>query len=250
MINWREKFIATGIHFAVTMLLAAIAAALIFLVWFPDPFQTIVGGTGLFLLVVGCDLALGPLLSLVIYDSRKSRRELITDYAVVGAVQIAALVYGVVIVAGTRPVYVAFTNDRYEVVTARDIEPEELAAARSPEYASLPWTGPRFIAIHVPEAERNDALFQSLEGKEEQLRPKFYVALESELEAIRQRAQPFADLEARKPESKEMIAEATRDAVPANTLAWLPLRYREVFWTAIVDTRTGLPVAYIPLDPY
>ena len=250
MINWREKFIATGIHFAVTMVLAAIAAALIFLVWFPDPLQTIVGGTGLFLLVVGCDLALGPLLSLVIYDSRKSRRELVTDYAVVGAVQIAALVYGVTIVAGTRPVYVAFTNDRFEVVTARDIKDEELAAARSPEYASLPWTGPRLVAIDVPEAERNDALFQSLEGNEEHLRPKFYVALEAKIEAIRQRAEPFADLEVRKPESKPLIAEATRDAGAPNTLAWLPLRYREVFWTAIVDTRTGRPVAYIPVDPY
>ena len=89
-----------------------------------------IGGTELFLLVVGCDLALGPLISLVIYNSRKSRRELITDYSIVGVVQIAALVYGVVILAGTRPVYVAFSKDRLEVVTARDIRDAELAAAQ------------------------------------------------------------------------------------------------------------------------
>ena len=71
MIVWREKFVATGIHFLVTLTFAAIAAALVFLVWFPDPFQTMIGGTELFLLVVGCDLALGPLISLVIYNSRK-----------------------------------------------------------------------------------------------------------------------------------------------------------------------------------
>ena len=76
MIVWREKFVATAIHFLVTLLLAACAAALIFLVWFPDPLQTMIGGTELFMLVVGCDLALGPLISLVIYNSRKSRREL------------------------------------------------------------------------------------------------------------------------------------------------------------------------------
>ena len=95
MIVWREKFVATGIHFLVTLGLAACAAAVIFLVWFPDPFATMIGGTELFLLVVGCDLALGPLISLVIYDSRKSRLELITDYSIVGIVQIVALVYGV-----------------------------------------------------------------------------------------------------------------------------------------------------------
>ena len=43
MINWREKFLAFGIHFLATLLLGACAAALIFLVWFPDPFETMVG---------------------------------------------------------------------------------------------------------------------------------------------------------------------------------------------------------------
>jgi hypothetical protein len=251
MINWREKFIATGVHFAVTMVLAAIAAALIFLVWFPDPFQAIVGGTGLFLLVVGCDLALGPLLSLVIYNSRKSRRELLTDYAVVGAVQIAALVYGVIVVAGTRPVYVAFNKDRFEVVTARDISDDELTAAKSPEYTSLPWTGPRFVAIEVPEAERNDALFQSLAGNEEHQRPRFYVPVDSQQESIRQRAKPLAELASHKPESKPMIDGLAAGAgVSGGKLAWLPLHYRGAFWTVIVDTTTGRPVEYLPVDPY
>ena len=45
MIVWREKFIATAIHFLVTLALAACAAALIFLVWFPSPFATMIGGT-------------------------------------------------------------------------------------------------------------------------------------------------------------------------------------------------------------
>jgi hypothetical protein len=78
MIVWREKLVATAIHFGATLVLGAIAAALIFLVWYPAPFQKMVGGTELFMLVVGCDLALGPLMSLVIYNSRKSRRELLT----------------------------------------------------------------------------------------------------------------------------------------------------------------------------
>ncbi len=251
MIDWREKFVATGVHFAITMLLAAIAAALIFLVWFPSPYQTIVGGTGLFLLVVGCDLALGPLLSLVIYNSRKSRRELITDYAVVAAVQIAALVYGVMVVAGTRPVYVAFNKDRFEVVTARDIADAELAAAKSPEFLSLPWTGPEFIATDVPEADRNDVLFQALAGNEEFQRPKFYVPFEAKLDALRQRARPLADLVARKPEAKALIDEISNGAKDtADSLAWLPLHYRGQFWTAVIDRNTGLPAHYLPIDPY
>src|SRR4051794_23194912 len=184
MIVWREKFIATAVHFLVTLTLAACAAALIFLVWFPDPFQTMIGGTELFILVVGCDLALGPLISLVIYNSRKSRRELLMDYSIVGAVQIAALVYGIFILAGTRPVYVAFSTDTLEVVTARDISDVELAAAKNPAYASLPLNGPRFVGIEVPEKEHNDAVFEAMRGNEEHMRPRFFVAYEAVIEKI------------------------------------------------------------------
>ena len=79
MILWREKFRAFGIHFATTLFVAALAAALIFFVWYPPPYATMVGGLKLFVLVTGIDLALGPLLSLVVYDSRKSRRALVFD---------------------------------------------------------------------------------------------------------------------------------------------------------------------------
>ena len=188
MINWREKFLAFAIHFVATAALGACAAALIFLVWFPHPFATMIGGTELFLLVVGCDLALGPLLSLVVYNTRKSRGKLVFDYVVIGILQLCAMLYGVYIVAGTRPVYVAFSMDRFEIVTARDIDDKELAAARSPEYRRLPLTGPKLINVVVSKADHNDALFEALAGNEEHQRPKFYQPFASGLEKIRRRA--------------------------------------------------------------
>src|SRR5687768_15235130 len=188
MIIWREKFIATTIHFLVTLVLAGIAAALIFLLWYPDPFHEMIGGTELFLLIVGSDLALGPLMSLVIYNSRKSRRELLLDYGIVGVIQIGALVYGVSIMADARPVWVAFYTERYEVVLAGDLREKELNAAKDPQYGQVSWTGPRFIGVAVPPEDRNDAMFQALEGNEEHLRPKFYVPYESKLERVRERA--------------------------------------------------------------
>jgi hypothetical protein len=251
MIVWREKFLATGIHFGVTLIFAAIAAALVFLLWFPDPLQTMIGGTQLFVLVVGCDLALGPLISLGIYNSRKSRRALLVDYTVVGAVQIAALVYGVFVLAGTRPVYVAFSKDRLEVVTAREIADEELDAATNPRYRSLPLLGPRFVAISVPAAERSEALFESLKGNEEHERPRFYVAYESQLEQIRARAKPLADLKQRHPESKLLLEAALAEiGIPAARLRWLPVRHRNGFWTALIDIEDGMPKGYVAVDPY
>jgi hypothetical protein len=250
-IPWREKWRAFGIHFAVTLVLAAGAAAIIFGVWFPAPFDELVGGAELFVLVVGCDLVLGPLLSLVIWDRRKGRNKLIFDYCVVGLIQLGALAYGVYIVAGSRPVYVAFVGDRLEVVTARDVRPAELAAAKDPKYSSLPVTGPMLVAVVVPAADRNDALFQALDGNEEQSRPKFFVPYESQLATIQKHIFPLADLEKRHPEAKEKIAAARAAAgLPDAQLRWMPVRYREAFWTVVVDAASGQPLEYFALDPY
>jgi hypothetical protein len=251
MIVWREKLIATAIHFGVTAVLAAIAAALIFLVWFPPPFQKIMGGTELFLLVVGCDLVLGPLLSLVVYNSRKPRRQLLIDYSIIGIVQLGALVYGVLIVSGTRPVAVAFSGDRIEVVSARDVSEKNLAEARDPQYATLPWTGPRYVYIDVPAADHDDALFASLGGDEEHMRPKFYRPYEFALPDIRRRGGRLDELVAKHPQAKSQIDAAVAAAdVPADRLLWLPARGITGFWTALIDGDTGLPVGYFPLDPY
>jgi len=251
MIVWREKFVATGIHFLVTLTLAAVAAALIFVVWFPDPFETMIGGTELFLLVVGCDLALGPLISLVIYDSRKSRRALVFDYAVVGVIQILALVYGVHTLAATRPVYVAFNHDRIEIVSAGDIRDDELAAAKSPIYASLPLTGPKLISITVPAADQQDAMFQSVEGNEEHMRPRFYGPYETQLAQMRARAKTIQELEEKHPKSKPLLDKArTGLPVPAQRVRWLPVHHRKGFWTALIDIENGKPLEYVDFDPY
>ena len=251
MILWREKFIATSVHFAVTLVLAGIAAGLIFLVWYPDPFDDMIGGTELFLLVVGCDLALGPLLSLVVFDSRKSRRQLIFDYSVISVLQIGALVYGVLVVADSRPAYITFSGDRLEVVAAGTLKPKELQAARDPQFRTVPWTGPKFVAVVIPAADMNDAIFEALAGNEEQLRPKFYVTWQSQIEKIRQKAQTLDVLEAKHPASKQLVQQALRGGgVPVERLRWLPVRHMKGFWTALVDTDTGEPVAWIPLDPY
>lgn len=251
MIAWREKFKAFGIHFLVTLALAAVAAWIIFGIWFPAPFAAMVGGYELFFLVVGCDLALGPLMSLVIYNSRKSRRELILDYTLVAIVQLGALVYGVSIVSGSRPVYVAFSQDRFEVVSAADITPKELAAATDPKFRKLPWSGPQVVAVFVPLAQHNDALFEALKGNEEHMRPKFYVPYESQLPAVLKSALPLAELEKRHPKSTVILAEARRNAGrPDTDLRWLPVRCRLAFWTVFIDATTGAPVSYVNFDPY
>jgi hypothetical protein len=251
MIRWREKFVAFGIHFLVTLAVAACAAALIFLVWFPTPFQEMVGGTKLFLLVVTCDLALGPLTSLVIYDSRKSRGKLIFDYVVIGLVQLASFFYGVYAVSQARPVYIVFAKDHLQVVCASEVEVRELAQARQGQYKSLPKFGPVLVGTNVPHEDHNDALLMALSGRDVPLRPKFYVSYDSVAAEVSKRARSFDELRAKSPAISNILGRTLKDlGRPPGELGWLPLEHRTGSWTAVIDRHTGQPLTYINLDPY
>lgn len=251
MIRWREKLTAFAIHFVATAAFALAAAALIFLVWYPAPYHEMMGGTALFLLVTGCDLVLGPLISLVIYDSRKSRRKLLLDYAGVVVLQLAALAYGVYVVWGARPVYVVFVGDRFEAVAAADIDDADLQAASDAAYRRRPGWGPELVATFVPPEDRDEVLFAALEGKDVQVRPRYYVRYETQLDKLRQRAAPLADLAGRQPRAAPLLDVAQRElGVPEDQLRLLPIRVRQGFWTVLVDLRDGKPLRYLPIDPY
>jgi len=251
MILWREKVRAFAIHFVATLAVALVAAALIFFVWYPDPFQRMLGGLQLFLLVAGCDLALGPLVSFVIYSSKKKRRALIFDYTVVGIVQVAAFVYGVYSVSQSRPAYVAFVKDRIEVISAGEIAERDYEEARGSKYAQPPFSGPAHVAAHVPPQERNEVLWASLEGRDIGVRPKFYVDYSSQREAIQKQIRPVSELLERHPKSRALVEKSLQDLDRAEgDLGWLPVKHAKGFWTAVMDKHSAEPVKYLPIDPY
>lgn len=245
MILWREKAWAFAWHFLVTLVFSAIAAALVFLVWFPDPFQDMLGGTQLFEIMVMCDLGLGPLTSFIIYDSRKSRRALWFDYSVIAIVQVAAFVYGVYAVANNRPAYIVSVGDRIEVVVAGEIDDADLAQG-APAYRNRPLWGPQLVSIQEPTdlKERDKLLFSALAGKDYPVLPAYYVPYERGLLSIKQRALPVSELEKRHHEAKALLTAA--DA----KLVWLPVKHIKGFWTVLLDPDTGRPERWLPLDPY
>ncbi|TFV04453.1 fimb protein, partial [Bacillus stratosphericus] len=53
-----------GCHFVLSLLIAAVTAWLVFGVWYPAPFDALVGGLNLYGLVVAVDVVCGPLLTL------------------------------------------------------------------------------------------------------------------------------------------------------------------------------------------
>ncbi|HET9446088.1 MAG TPA: TfpX/TfpZ family type IV pilin accessory protein [Steroidobacteraceae bacterium] len=250
MINWREKWAAFGVHFLITLVLSAAAAALVFLAWFPAPFHKMLGGTTLFEIMVLCDLGLGPLSSFIVYNSRKTRRALLFDYTIIAIVQISAFVYGVYAVANNRPAYIVFVGDRFEVIPAGAIDDADLA--RGGAYDERPW-GPQLVAIRDPKdvEEHNQMLFSGLGGKDYSVLPEYYIPFEQDLAELRRRAKPVTDLEQRHEEAQPLVAEAVAELqIPVERLVYMPVMHKDGFWTVLLDSDTGQPVSWLPVDPY
>jgi len=251
-INWRERIVAATIHFAITLLVAGLAAALIFFVWFPGAMATLVGGAKLFFIVTGCDVILGPLISLVIYNSKKPRKELIIDYSVIGLVQLVALVYGVSVVAASRPVFVAFDGDRLEIVTAIELEESDLLAGMAPEFRSKSWIGPRLVSIEEPTdlKEKQTLLFSAIAGKDGYLMPKYYRAYDTAREQILKKSQSLEVLLKDSKDAKPIIEDAIASTdKPPSDLRWLLVHHRFGFAVALIDAQSGEPLEYAVVDP-
>lgn len=114
------------------------------------------------------DLTLGPLLTLLIANPLKNRRELVRDIGVIVAVQLAALVYGTVTLWQGRPLYYAFSEDRLQIVQASDIEPAEQARAQKENPALAPhwYSLPRWVWAPLPDEanERQSIVMSAILG--------------------------------------------------------------------------------------
>jgi hypothetical protein len=241
---------AAGIHLALSVVIAATVLAALLLVWYPQPYFRLAGGAGLMLILIGVDVVMGPLMTLVVFDPAKKSLRL--DLAVIAALQLAALAYGIVVIAQARPAYVVFAGDRFTVVGANMIDPESLAAARPP-WNTVPMDGPRIVGAMLPDvpAEREKAMLLLASGIDLPLLPRYYVPFADVVEQLRARARPLADLERKGPDAKAVVDTAiARAGATRATLAWAPVLGRLEAGVALVDIARGEVVAVVPVNPY
>ena len=119
-------FKAMTVHFGLSLLVAAIVAFLVFTLWFPYPYRELAGGRELFILVMAVDIVCGPLLTFVLFSPTKPKKELITDISLIAVIQILALCYGIWTVWQVRPLFVVQEADRFNIISAANIETKDL----------------------------------------------------------------------------------------------------------------------------
>ncbi len=242
---------AAGVHLLISSAVAAVAGALVFGLWFPGVYRQVAGGRDLFILVTSVDVVLGPLLTFAVFNLKKGWPHLRVDLAVIAAIQLAALTYGLLTVYGARPVAMVFEADRFRVITVSQVEMDELPTAPK-EFRQLPLTGPWLLGTRTPKQgeEANEALFKGVRGIDRAQRPLFWQPYVASAPDALGRARTLAILLAKYPGlADDLKARLQTLKVDAAGAKFLPLMGRGGDWVAILDS-TGQPVHFVQADGF
>jgi hypothetical protein len=249
---WGDRLKASALHLAVSLCIAVLAALLVFAIWYPNPYREISGGRELFLLLVAVDVILGPLITLAVFNRKKSLRELRRDLAIVAVIQLAALGYGLWTVAVARPVHIVFEYKNFRVVHAIDVRPELLPQTPA-GIDALPLTGPTLLGLRPfkDSKEAMDATMAALQGLTLSSRPDLWQPYAQSVPEVLQVAKPVSELKVRFAHEAADIDRVLAEAghTPQNTV-YVPLAGRKSFWTVFLDASTAQVVATMALDSF
>jgi len=122
--NFRLK--ATVIHFLFSLLIGLATYALI-KVWYPHPYEEMTGGIELFFILISVDLISGPVMTSIIANPQKNRQKLKADILIIGVIQTAALVYGLMTIWEVRPLFSVIEVDRIKIINKSSLRGQSLS---------------------------------------------------------------------------------------------------------------------------
>ncbi len=246
-----NRWQAAVLHLALSVLIAATLLVLVLALWYPAPYFAAMGGATLLRLLIGVDVILGPLITLIIFDTRKPRLK--WDLVAIGALQLGALLYGAWIMFDARPVYTVYTGDRFEVVPANSVDAASRNRAR-PEFAAWPMTGPQVVGAHLPTdaKERSDLMSSAMVGGPDiaHLPHLYHAYADVAIDAAR-RAKPLSQLARQGNGQAALVRDYLASAGRAeDAVGYLPVRARNEDFAMIVDRKTGAIVGSLRINPW
>ena len=246
----RTRAFLTHLGFSATIV--AIAFAVVFFVWYPHPYFQAAGGWHALQVLIGVDVVLGPILTLIVF--KPGKKWLRFDLAFIVLVQLVALIYGVGVLYAHRPYFSVFAVDRFVLVARDDVDAAEWAATAK-RLGSKPFVGPLRIVAKTP---TDNAAMQRLivetvfDGKPDiERRPEFWWPFDQYAAEVSAKAKPLGSLRGRGSEITGLIESLpSRLGLPESRLGVLPLVARNRDFSLVIDTATSQPLEVLDLDPW
>lgn len=243
------RFQAASGHVVISLIIGLIVLSTMLFVWFPSPLFHAMGGAELLLLIVGVDVVIGPLITLIIFNPKK--KFLLVDLSVIALLQMSALGYGVFAVYSGRPVYIVATDSGFKIVSASELDPSDIAEARLDEYRTLTLTGPRLVGTRVPDdpAERLKVANASAFGVGVESYPKYYVPYDEVRGEVLKIAKPVTQLELSAEDSEALTSYLRKASRQGGDIRCLPVSAKLQELTAILSAENGAFLSLLPIKP-
>jgi hypothetical protein len=213
----RFRLKAFGLHLLGSILALSLILGSLYLGWYRWPGWYLADVVQVFVVMAVVDLVLGPLLTLVIANPSKPRRELTRDVGVIVAIQLAALIYGAISLWNGRPLYYAFSENQLQLVQAYDINASEAALARqrAAELAPHWYSLPRWVWAPLPDDPDESAkiVASAVSGGDDVISmPRYFKRWESGLPALRTKLKKLDELGYFSGADKKVLKERMRAA--------------------------------------
>lgn len=234
--------------FSIHTLISACVATILFLafwfIWYPYPLAIAVGGHDIFLLLLGVDMVVGPLLTLIVF--KPGKRSLKFDLTVIALLQGCALLYGVSTLLAGRPVYIAALGHRFDLIQASDVNTDKLPHGK----LSLPWMGPVVTGTRAPEEkkEREALMFG---GDDLSNLPLFHADISAMRGELLSRSEAIPRLKQLNDGKSDEIDRWLKDhGYAANTAVFQGLKARNFDMTVMLDARDAHVIGIAPFRPW
>ena len=237
---------ASMLHFFICVAVAFCATIPLIFWLYPAPFFQAAGGLHLLGLVVVIDVVIGPLLTFLVFD--RDKKSLKTDLSTIACLQLVALLYGLYVTAMSRPVFMTYVVDRYEMVSAADVD--EIEFQKAPASLKKPrWGHPEIAYAEQPadQEERSTIMFSALSGIDLNRLFRYYKEADMAKPKILEKAKPVKNL------NLYNKAETVQDAIGPYTkrnLAYVPVQGRRRDLTALIDASSGDLIRVVDLRPW
>jgi hypothetical protein len=243
------RYRAASIHLAMSATIVGTVLAIVFLFWYPGFSFRISGAVNPVFVLVGVDLVVGPILTLIVYVHGK--RGLKFDLFFIAAVQLTALIYGVYTLYSERPSYMVFAIDRVSLVAEKAIDRSLIAYE---EILDKPVGEMQMVVARKPEGEEYQTFLDSVmfEGQPDlEYRTEYWEPWESGKALVRASIKPLSAFEPADDEERDQIAKAIRkfgDDHPK--LGMIPVGGIEDNIGMLMDIDTLAPLGVIEINPW
>jgi hypothetical protein len=244
-----SRFKAAAIHLGISATIALVVFLTVRAVWYPGDLFEGAGGLTLFLIVLSVDVTAGPLCTLIVFV--QGQKGLAFDLWIIALLQASFLVYGLFTLAESRPVYIGFVKDRFELVRANEIPDSVLKDAKMQRYRDLPWLGPTLVGTAFPtDADEKFRLMVSgMAGVDIQAYPNYHVPYDAVKAEVAKKGLAIKLL----PKFNKGLTVAeleSRFARKEADLRYLPLRAGKKDLTVFIDAKTGDVLRYVDIKPW